>query len=238
MGYSPDKLIISNSADELFKEAAACIAQYANECVQTRGVFSIALAGGGTPKRLYQQLTSSPLIEQIPWASCHFYFGDERMVPHDHDDSNYAMAHKSLFERAPIPAGNIHPIPTDCDTAQECANRYAQEIGNLPGLDLVLLGIGQDGHTASLFPGTDILHEDTRPVSAVYVEKFRSWRISMTYPLINRAKQAIVLISGSDKSDIVHQVLNTDNPDVSFPIQGIRPLGRLSWFVDKDAYAG
>ncbi len=234
MPYKPDQLLISPDPDRLFLECAQNIVEYANECVKLRGLFSIALAGGSTPQRLYQQLSSQPLAEQMPWKSCQFYFGDERMVAHDHSDSNYAMAKQALFDRAPVPADNVHPIPTDCAQAQDCADKYQQQLAATPSLDLVLLGMGADGHTASLFPGTDILSEQQKDVAAVYVDKLAAWRISLTYPCINRSKRVIVLAQGEGKAAIVEEILRGDKPEV-YPLTRVRPKGQLIWHLDRDA---
>ncbi len=234
MPYKPDQFHISENADRLFLECAENIVEYARQCVKEHGSFSMALAGGSTPKQLYLQLSTSPLLEQMPWASCQFYFGDERMVAHDHTDSNYAMAKQALFERAPVAAENIHPMPTDCTQAADCAAKYQRQITDATPFDLVLLGMGPDGHTASLFPDTDILTENKKSVAAVYVDKLAAWRISLTFACINRSKRVIVLTQGKGKKDIIQEILYGDTPQ-QYPITGIRPAGLLSWYLDKDA---
>jgi len=235
MSYKPDHIHIAEDANQLYKDCAENIVEYAVECVKAGGQFSMALAGGSTPQQLYLQLSSSPLAEQMPWQSCQFYFGDERMVAHDHADSNYAMAKQALFDRVPVPSENIHPIPTDCDKAADCAEQYEQQLTSTPALDLVLLGMGQDGHTASLFPDTDILTEKQKDVAAVYVDKLAAWRISLTYPCINRSACVIILAKGKDKTDIVHQVLHSDKAHM-YPISGVRPIGQLIWYLDREAH--
>jgi len=208
---------------------------YVNACIDERGACHIALAGGSTPERLYLALSSEPLTKQIPWHACHFYFGDERMVAHDHSDSNYAMARRALFDRVPIPAKNIHPVPTHCEQAADCAGEYETVISKISSLDLVLLGIGQDGHTASLFPNTEILTETQRLVSAVFVDKLQSWRISLTYPCINRARRVIILAQGTGKASIIQQILHSEK-FMSYPISQVRPQGDLIWHLDQEAF--
>lgn len=235
MYYKPDQLIISDTSEQLFLDSAKNIVEYANQCIKKNGVFNMVLAGGSTPETLYRTLSHKPLAEQIPWSYWHFYFGDERMVAHDHTDSNYAMARRSLFDPASIPEQNIHPIPTDRETPQECATLYEQRLANIPSQDLVLLGIGQDGHTASLFPDTDILNEKQKNVAAVFVKKLNTWRISLTYPYINQCQRVMILSKGGDKSAIVKKILQENSPDL-YPVTKIRPAGQLIWHLDKDAY--
>jgi len=237
MSYQPDQVLVSDDANSLFTDCAKNIIAYANECVRKRGSCHIVLAGGSTPERLYLALSSSPLTGQMPWPSCQFYFGDERMVAHDHADSNYAMARRALFDRAPVPKANIHPIPTDCTQASDCAAAYETLLSAVPSLDLVLLGIGQDGHTASLFPDTDILDETQKNVSAVYVNKLHAWRISLTYAFINRAKRVMILVQGADKAAIVQQIFNGEQQHL-YPVTAIRPQGELIWNLDQEAMPG
>lgn len=237
MSYHPDQLIVSDNSAQLFQDSAKNIVEYVRQCVKERGICHIALAGGSTPQKLYLTLSTDPLSGQIPWSACHFYFGDERMVAHDHKDSNYLMAKQSLFDPAPIPAENIHAIPTHCQLQQDCADLYAQDLSDVPVLDLVLLGIGADGHTASLFPGTSILNETTKNVGAVFVEKLDAWRISLTSSYINKARCVMVLIQGQGKNAIVKQLLTQEDTD-QYPITSIRPDGQLIWHIDKEAYAG
>jgi len=237
MPYKPDHILISDTTESLFRDVANSITDYAIECINRHGRFNIALAGGSTPKQLYQTLASPPNLERIPWQHCHFYFGDERMVPHDNKQSNYLMARQSLFDSVPVPASNIHPIPTDCDHAEDCASQYEMEITRLDALDLVLLGMGDDGHTASLFPGTDILKEQDKLVAAVFVAAMDSWRISLTYPTLNQARRVIILVKGTDKQTMVNNVLYSRNAS-KYPVTGVRPAGELIWHMDSDAHPG
>ena len=235
MSYKPDQIIVSEVTETLFQDAANSICDYASKCVHRNGIFNMVLAGGSTPKQLYQTLSSPPCIDNMPWQHSHFYFGDERMVPHDHQDSNYLMAKQALFDRAPVPADHIHPIPTHYKDAEFCAAQYSDDISQVETFDLILLGMGDDGHTASLFPGTDILQEQQKRVAAVFVEKMNSWRVSMTYPTLNKAQRVLILIKGKDKQTMVENVLYGDTSS-DYPITGVRPIGELIWLLDRAAH--
>ena len=213
-------------------------------CIEKHGTFHIALAGGGTPKKLYQLIASDAFCGKYPWEKIHVYFGDERCVPADHEDSNYRMVNEALLAKTPIPVENIHPIHIDVDDVTASADRYNDElIASLPSdqetpkFDLVLLGIGDDGHTASLFPGTTILQQMEKFVDAVYVEKFNSWRISITYPVINAAANIYLLATGEGKARIVKTVMFDEPPAEPYPIQRIQAQGNLYWYLDEAAAA-
>ena len=236
MKYSPDTIVVSDTGEQLYQQLADSITQLAIESVKIKGIFNMVLAGGSTPERLYKTLATEPCRSAIPWQFCHFYFGDERFVPHTHTDSNYRMVRQALFDRIPVPPANIHPVPTNCDTPAICAERYETEIDQVARIDLVLLGIGDDGHTASLFPETDILQEHDRKVAAVYVKKLDSWRISLTYPALNNADCVIILVKGKTKRTIVDSILNMED-SAQYPVTGVRPVnGELVWYLDRDAY--
>ena len=232
------RVVIAADADALYQIAVNRIIETAHAAVRDRGAFHLALSGGSTPRRLHQLLAEPMNQQQIEWNKVHVYFGDERNVPHDHPDSNFRMAMETLLTRVPVPPSQIHGMPTGCDDMQACADRYAQVLETLPqryGLpcfDLILLGMGDDGHTASLFPGTSILSEQHRTVAAVYVPKLSCWRISLTYPVINQANVIMELVSGESKSDMLFKVMN--EPVHEFPIQGINKE-HLEWYVDTSA---
>jgi 6-phosphogluconolactonase len=213
-------------------------------CIEDHGAFHMALAGGGTPKKLYQLIASDAFRGKYPWGKIHVYFGDERCVPADHEDSNYRMANEALLTKVPIPPENIHPIHIDVDDVAASADRYNDElIASLPSdqgkpkFDLVLLGLGDDGHTASLFPGTPILQQMKKYVDAVYVEKINSWRISITYPVINAAANIYLLSTGDGKAQIVKSVMFDELPTEPYPIQRIQAQGNLYWYLDNAAAA-
>jgi 6-phosphogluconolactonase len=201
--------------------------------------FRVALSGGSTPRRLYELLAAPPFRDQVPWPHTHLFWGDERCVPPDHPDSNYRMARESLLERAPIPARNVHRIrgelaPQEAAAAYEATLRT--ELGAGGRLDLVLLGMGEDGHTASLFPGSPALHEQTRWVMAQEVEKLGAWRITLTPPIINAAANVLFVVAGGGKAGRLRQALVRPGQEELLPAQMVRPAeGRLLWLVDRAA---
>jgi len=232
---------IVNTADELAEEAARTIVALAQQAVSTKNNFTIALAGGSTPKRLYE-LLANPAREfrnEMPWGQTLFFWTDERHVGPDHQDSNYRMTHEAMLEHVEVPSSHIHRYFSEMADAEVVALNYARQLecsfdGSLPGFDLILLGLGPDGHTASLFPGTDAILESMRLVVAPWVEKFKSFRLTMTLPVLNNAAHVMFLVSGEDKAGILSEVLH-DGPLV-FPAQLIAPTsGELTWIVDKAA---
>lgn len=243
------KIYAFPTVDVMNDAVVNAILQKANTAIEQHGAFHLALAGGGTPKSIYELMAREPYHSVFPWDKMHFYFGDERCVPADHADSNYRMAREALLAKVPVPESNVHPVVIDQQDIPASAQRYEDELKNqLPRhetditavLDLVLLGIGDDGHTASLFPGTPILNEKEKWVDAVYVEKFSAWRISMTYPLINAAANVYVIAAGSGKSEILNAVLAGEGKQpggTQYPVQGIRPAGELIWYLDEAAAA-
>ena len=195
--------------------------------------FTVALSGGSTPKLLYQ-LLADQFQTQVPWSSTHFFWSDERHVPPDHPDSNYRMAHEAMLSRVPVPESNVHRVRSENPSAQEAADEYEQIIAQR--LDLILLGLGTDGHTASIFPGSEVLHETKRLVAAPWVEKLNAYRITMTLPLLNNGASILFLVSGAEKAEIVKEVL--EGPK-KYPAQFVQPTnGELIWMLDRDAAAG
>jgi len=230
---------VINTPQELFQAAAAEFIGLAEHFVHGHGRFTVALSGGSTPKHLYT-LLASDVVPLIAWDKILFFFGDERHVPPDHPDSNYRMAKEFLFSKVPIPPENIFRIHTeeDAGTAARIYEETLQRVfklktGEFPGLDLILLGLGPDGHTASLFPGTAAFDESSRPVVANWVEKFQSYRITLTYPVINNAANVMFLVSGGDKASAVRQILQDG---VDLPAKRVQPRdGRLLWLLDRAA---
>jgi 6-phosphogluconolactonase len=231
------KILPNNAA--LAQAAAQEFHKAAESAVQERGQFSVALSGGNTPRTVYSLLASEH--KQLPWDRIHIFFGDERHVPPDHPDSNFRMATESLLSKVPIPEKNIHRIHAELD-AEAAATEYDQQLVNffhlsnleMPRFDLIFLGIGPDGHTASLFPGSNVLTESSRRVMANWVEKFKTFRITFTFPVLNHAAEVVFLVSGADKAQILSEVLR---PGIqNYPTQGVQPEnGRLLWLVDQDA---
>ena len=223
----------------LLQAAAEFLRDTINDVLSTKSFCTIALSGGSTPKGLYERLASSGFSNNIPWSKLRFFLGDERYVPLDHPDSNYKMIRESLFkDRQPEP-GTLFPVDTTLP-AHEAAAAYERTLRNVLGnegvFDIILLGLGDDVHTASLFPNTTVLEEKTAWVSDVYVEKVKARRITFTVPLINAARTIIFLVSGASKSAAVHQVINGQRMPQTFPAQLIRPRnGIIHWFLDQDA---
>ena len=205
-----------------------------------KGPFRVSLSGGSTPKTLYGLLASDEFRGRFPWRRVSWYWGDERFVPPDHPDSNFRMAREAMLDLVPVPPGNVHPIPTD-GMPEHAARRYERELQNSYGattldpsrplFDLTLLGLGADGHTASLLPGDSVIEERERWVAAV--EHGRpEVRITTTLPVIESSRRVAFLVSGSDKAAILKSIRD-GNSEV--PAARVRPAGELIWFVDRDA---
>ncbi|SFK18967.1 6-phosphogluconolactonase [Methylophaga sulfidovorans] len=223
-------------ATSLITAAAEHFVSTARSAIAKRGVFYVALAGGSTPKGLYEKLATSPYIEQIDWARVHLFFGDERCVPATHDDSNFKMARQAMIDLIPIPSKNVHRMPTESGDAADVAVRYADTMKTVMDsapFDLVLLGLGPDGHIASLFPETPALEVTDTLTASLYVEKFDSWRVTITYPVINAARQVIVFIAGEAKAAIVKDI--TSDALSGLPVQRLAPENDYYWFMDKAA---
>ena len=230
---------IVSDAVKLAHEAAQEFHRLAEAAVQERGRFSVALSGGNTPRTIYSLLASEH--QQLPWDRIHIFFGDERHVPPDHPDSNFRMASESLLSKVPIPEKNIHRVHAELD-AETAATEYDQQLRDFfhlinhdwPRFDLIFLGIGEDGHTASLFPESKALAEASRRVVANWVEKFKTFRITLTFPVLNHAAEVVFLVSGTGKAQILSQVLRPGA--MKYPAQSVQPEdGRLLWLVDQDA---
>jgi 6-phosphogluconolactonase len=202
-----------------------------------RGAFRVALSGGNTPRATYQLLGQDPLRSEISWSDVFIFFSDERCVPPADEQSNYRMAQRAFLDAVPIPPANVHRIRGEVDPGH-AANEYASllrlDLGDAPHLDLVLLGLGEDGHTASLFPGTPPETEDEALVRAVYSESLISWRVTMTPKLINLARSVAFAVQGPEKADILARVYEGPVDPIKYPAQRVHPItGRLSWFVDE-----
>lgn len=236
-------------AEFLARAAADHFIEIAEQAVRERGLFSVAFSGGNTPLMLYHLLATEPFSERVDWSRTHIFWGDERCVPPDHADSNYFRASQALLERVPIPPENIHRIPAELPP-DEAALAYEETLlrffepqagqsgENEGGFDLALLGMGDDGHTASLFPGTPAIEEQARWVMAQYVDKLAAWRITLTPALLNRSRRVIFLVAGPGKSYTLQRVVyGTYFPD-RYPAQIVRPAsGEVLWLVDEAAAA-
>ena len=223
--------------------AAAFIAGLAAESIAARGRFTIALSGGSTPRPVYARLAAADHAERIDWRKVHVFFSDERCVPPDDAASNYRMAREALLDHVPLPPDNVHRMRGEEDPAL-AALAYEQDLQRLfrtsaaPAFDLICLGMGDDGHTASLFPGTAALRERERWVVAQYVAVARAWRVTFTAALINAARHIVFLVEGAGKSETLWRVLaGPYQPDV-LPAQLIQPIsGQTHWLVDAAAAA-
>jgi len=233
---------IAPDPEALSQMAAELLVDQVRRAVYDRGRFNLVLAGGSTPQRLYRRLALEPGMPT--WEVVHLFWGDERPVPPDHPDSNYRAAYETLISQVVIPQPNVHRIPAELGSAEQAAQRYELELRShfqlhpprRPRFDLVLLGMGADGHTASLFPGSSALAEQTRLVVAPWIDALQTHRITLTAPAINQAAVVIFLVSGADKAEALRAVLEEPHEPERWPSQLIQPLsGRLLWMVDRAA---
>ena len=229
------ELEVHPDADALTQAAAAHFVEQAEQAIAARGRFVVALAGGETPRATYALLASRAFVARVDWLRVHTLWSDERCVPPSHRDSNYRMARAVLLSKIPILNTNVHRIRGELDPAW-AAMAYESELEALLGpdgrFDLVILGMGTDGHTASLFPGATALEEQTRWVVETYVEKSRTWRVTLTLPVINAARQVTFLVSGTDKAEALARI-QAGEP---LPAGLVQPTeGKLTWLVDQQA---
>ncbi len=221
----------------------------AHAAIADHGAFHVALAGGSTPRNFYKKLAQQSAIDESYWHNTHIYFGDERCVSQDHPDSNYRMAKETLLSVAPLLPGHVHAMFSADLSVEENVAQYDTllhdtlplDAKGCPVFDLVLLGMGEDGHTASLFPETDILHESEKPVAAQFVQKLNAWRMSLTFPVINAASHVAVLVAGGAKAKVLADIFSADNNAtdnnavVRYPVQQVDPTGQLDWYLDTSA---
>ena len=242
--YSPEVRVYPDAA-AMATAAAAVFAKAAARAVAESGRFYVALAGGSTPRAVYERIAEEDQAgrAKLPWEGIEVFFGDERCVPPDHAESNYRMAREALLDRVPIPPANVHRIHGELDPKLASQN-YEGELkrvvpshhGGLPRLDLVLLGVGQDGHTASLFPGTAALDEKVRAVVPNLAPKPGGWRVTLTLPALSGASNVLFLVLGAEKAPMLRRVLKTDTEGARYPAQRVRPTaGWLRWFLDEEA---
>jgi 6-phosphogluconolactonase len=242
---SAGEIRILTTPQELFASAAEEVIQLANEAVNSRGRFTIALSGGSTPKSLFNLLATNAK-SSLPWDRMFFFWSDERHVPPTDADSNYRMADEAMLSKVPVPPANVLQMEAENPDAEAVAAAYEQTIrkffqtpDGVPKFDLILLGMGPDGHTASLFPGTAGLGEKSHLVIANWVEKLKTHRLSFTLPLINAARCVAFLVSGIDKAPALKAVLEENVPGEQYPSKLVQPKdGRLIWFLDRAAASG
>ncbi len=248
MAASNYELKVCAGPDELAAKSALAIARTASECIRHRGTFTLVLAGGSTPRRTYELLARGEGEHSIDWSRVFLFFGDERFVPHDDPRSNYRLAHDTLLSIAPIGGEQVLAVdtalPTPAASAADYSDRvakfFAQPRGTLPAFDMVLLGLGDDGHTASLFPGAAALkvHDQIATWSPPGVLPPPVDRITLTMPVLNAAHQVLFLVSGAGKADVLAEVLSGKARIEDHPAAGVHPkAGRVSWLVDQEAAA-
>jgi 6-phosphogluconolactonase len=236
---------VVDSSDALFQAAASEFFLRAIDAVNTTGRFTVALSGGSTPRGLYRLLATDPAWrDQLPWQNMHFFWGDERHVPPEHADSNFRMANEALLSVAPVPAANVHRMHGEAANAADAAREYEDELheafglkaGEVPRFDLILLGLGPEGHTASLFPGTHALTENQRLVVSNWVGKLFADRITLTPPVLNNAACVMFIVSGPDKATALKGILEGPYEPDQLPAQLVNPTnGRLVWLLDRAA---
>ncbi len=244
---------IYEDSNELALKAARRFARIADQYVLGNGHFTVALSGGSTPKALFSLLAKTPFLETVPWSSIYFFWGDERTVSPDHPDSNYRMTRETLLAHVPVPEQNIFRIPAELEDPSQAARDYTttltdffvkmtnpntttEPLTSVPRFDLIFLGMGPDGHTASLFPHTTALKNESDIVVANYVEKFQTYRITLTAKAINNARNVTFLVAGEDKAETLKNVLEGERQPELYPSQLIHPTkGTLLWMVDEAA---
>ncbi len=238
------KIKIFDSKTELNRFAAEKFVEISNSAISESGRFTVALSGGSTPKGLYGLLSSEEFTGKIDWTKVYFFFGDERNVPHDSDESNFKMARENLLDRLQISEKQIFAWQTNLNNPEKIAENYNKTIkkffdlgeNKFPRFDLILLGIGDDGHTASLFPETEALDEKDKIAVENRVEKFDSFRLTFTFPTINNARNVIFLVAGDKKAETVRKILRDENDSEKLPAQNIELKdGELFWLLDAEA---
>jgi 6-phosphogluconolactonase len=242
---SPREVRILADANGIAHTAAAEFLEAAREALQEKDSFRVALSGGSTPRALYELLSTNPLLQaMVPWSKMEIFFGDERHVPPDNAESNYRMASEAMLAKAPVDAKQVHRIQGEMANAEDAAEEYEKELrasfrleaGQLPRFDLVLLGMGPEGHTASLFPGTKALGAERRLVVRNWVGKLYTDRITLTSPVLNNAVRVIFLVHGREKAPALKAVLEGPYEPEQLPAQMIQPKnGRVLWLVDSTA---
>ena len=238
-GY-PGELRVYGDAEQLAIAAAELFVKIATESIGARGCFRVALSGGSTPRRVFELLATDTFSRRVDWDHVDIFWGDERYVPADDRDSNYRMTNEALLRHVPAPAANIHRVPTEISPPHAAADAYENNIWrrfgdsfSMPQFDLIFLGLGTNGHTASLFPHSPALQETSRLVLADFVAEANTWRISMSAPLLNHGRTVAFLITGEEKAQVLREVLLGPSDPERLPAQLIIPEGNLLWLVDK-----
>jgi 6-phosphogluconolactonase len=240
----PGELRVYNDAEQLARAAAELFIRVGSESIRARGRFRAALSGGSTPRHMYELLATNAFRSRVAWDRVDMFWGDERYVPADDRDSNYRMTSEALLRYVQVPLANIHRVPTEISPPSAAASAYDDDIrrtfgnsGSVPQFDLVYLGLGSNGHTASLFPHSPALQETARLVLADFVPEANAWRISMSASLLNRGRTVAFLIAGGEKAEVLREVLLGPRDPERLPAQLIAPEGKLLWMADEAAAA-
>jgi 6-phosphogluconolactonase len=237
-------IVIAPDFDTLSRQAAEFVSKYLIKLAKTKNRVSVVLAGGKTPRGLYEHLATNEVQMRVPWRKIHLFWGDERWVSPQHKESNYRLVYEALISKIPIPSENVHPMVTETIDLPKAADAYERKLRGFfgstrskwPRFDLVILGVGIDGHTASLFQGQSVLKEKKRWVAAIYVEKVRSYRLTLTLPVFNHAAQVIFVAAGREKAAVLKEGIGTPHSRPRFPYQLIKPhRGRTIFFLEMAA---
>lgn len=234
---------VADDLDDLSRRAARFFAESAREAIDKQGRFTVALSGGSTPRRTFALFAEEP-FRSIPWNAIHIFWGDERLVPLTQPDNHFRMSTDIFLSKISIPSENVHRVMVESETPAAAADDYENQLkaffgldpGELPRFDLIILGMGADGHMASLFPGTPGLGERQRLVTSHFVPKVNTNRLTLTLPVLEHARQIMFLVSGTNKAETLRQVLGSTEPDATLPATLLRPKdGKVLWMVDQDA---
>jgi 6-phosphogluconolactonase len=236
------RLEVAESADALSHAVAEQFVRLTTDAVRARGRCTVAVSGGSSPRGVYQLLGAPAFRARVRWSEIHFFWGDERHVPPDHPDSNYRMAVEAMLSNVPVPPANVHRIRGELADAEQAAREYEAELRAclkgepVPRFDLIDLGIGTDGHTASLFPGSAALEETERLCVANWVAKLDAYRITFTLPVLNAARAVVFVATGTEKAPVVQRALHDPAVSPPLPAQLVRPVdGELWWMLDRAA---
>ena len=236
------ELNVYNDAEQLARAAAELFVSLSASAIHARGRFRVALSGGTTPHRVYELLATAEFSKRVDWENVELFWGDERYVPAEDPASNYRMTSETLLRHVAIPAANLHRVRTEISPPPAAAIAYEAEIrksfkgtSSIPQFDLIFLGLGTNGHTASLFPYSAALREPSRLVVAEFVTEANMWRITMTAPLLNRGRTVAFLVEGSAKAGVLREVLVGPNDPQRLPAHLIAPEGKLLWMLDETA---
>ena len=236
-------IYVERSAEAASARAAELFREITRKAIKDRHAAHVALAGGTTPRSAYLHLANQAIADDVDWARVHVFFGDERDVPHDHIESNYGMAQRTLLDHMPVDWSNVHPMRADADDLDQAAAEYERDLraevpdgpDGIPQLDLLMLGMGGDGHTASLFPGSECLEEGSRLVVCCHIPMIGRNRMTFTYPLINNSRNILFLVTGDDKADVVRRVFAQE--DQSLPAARVYPIHGTMHVVFDEAAA-